>query len=262
MDMVLNRILISSSPKLLYNQFMSLTPPVNRVLLYLYLLVTLVVGAAAVIWPSVRSYSYAPLRDILFPNLFLPTSAGMPVTLMVAAPVALEDCIKTSAAEFSKQNTLIQVEVTPLRGIDADRRLTTISSQPDVWIAEASFVRVLAGSIPYETQGAPLARDSFVWVASKNQSRLTANLDWASIAQTAAAHAQFSVGLPPLNSVEGLAACWSAAASFHQQPAPGPAQISDPAFRKWLGELVLAAPDRNRTAIDQLATRPPQVDVV
>jgi hypothetical protein len=239
---------------------MSLTPPVNRVLLYVYLVIVLAVGSAAVIWPSVRSFSYAPVRDILFPNLFLPTSAGMPVTLTIAAPVGLEDWVRTSAVEFSKQNTLIQVDVTPLRGIDADRRLTNISSQPDVWIAEASFVRVLAGGIPYEQQGAPLARDSFIWVANKNQSGLTANLDWAAVAQAAAANPQFRVGLPTLNSVEGLAACWSAAASYSQQAAPGAAQISDAAFRKWLSALVLAAPDRNRTAVEQLATRPPQVD--
>ena len=237
---------------------MSLTPPVNRVLLYLYLAIVLVIGSAALIWPSVRSFSYAPVRDILFPNLFLPTTAGMPVKLVVAAPPALEDWLKTSASEFSKQNSLIQVDVTPLRGMDADRRLTNLSAQPDIWIAEASFVRALAGSIPYQTGGPSLAQDSFLWVASKNQN--LSNLDWAAVAKAAAANPQFRVALPPLNSIEGMAACWSAVASFHQQQDPGADQVSDAAFHKWLTELVLAAPDRNKAAIDQLATRPPQVD--
>jgi hypothetical protein len=240
---------------------MSLTPPVNRVLLYFYLVITLGVGVAALIWPSVRSFSYAPLRDALFPNLYLPTEAGMPVTLVVAAPPALEEWLKTSASDFSSQNSLIQIVVTPLRGMDADRRLNTITSQPDIWIAEADFVRAMAGSVPYETRGSPLAQDSFVWVASKNQTGLSASLDWAAIAQASAANPQFRIAMPPLNSVEGMAACWSAAAGYHHQKDPGAAQISDPAFRKWLSDLAQAAPDRNKAAYDQLATRPPQVDV-
>ena len=240
---------------------MSLTPPVNRILFYLYLAITLVVGVSALIWPSVRSFSYAPLRDVLFPNMFFPTQAGMPVTLTVAAPPALEEWLKTSASDFSRQNSLIQIVVTPVRGMEADRRLNSLSSQPDIWIAEADFVRLMAGSVPYETRGAALAQDTFVWVASKNQNSLTASLDWTAVSSAAKANSQFRIAMPPLNSVEGMAACWSAAASYHQRKDPAAAQISDPAFRKWLSELVLAAPDRNKAPYDQLATRPPQVDV-
>jgi len=152
----------------------------------------------------------------------------------------------------------VQVNVVPLRGMDAGRRLTTLSSQPDVWIAEASFVRSMAGSIPYETNGKSLAQDSFVWVATKSQA-LANPLDWVAISQSAQ-NARFRVALPPVNSVEGMAACWSAAASYHDLPAPSAAQIEDTAFRKWLAQILLAAPDRNKAAVEQLATRPPQVD--
>ena len=66
--------------------------------------------------------------------------------------------------------------------------------------------------------------------------------------------------MPPANSVEGMAACWTAAAEYQRSANITAAQISDPAFRKWLEALLLAAPDRNRSPRDQLSTRPPQAD--
>ena len=239
---------------------MSNTPPLNRMLFGLYVLLTLAIGTAAVIWPSVRNLAYAPVRDSLFPNVFLPTRAGMPVTLLVAAPPGLEGWVKTGAAEFSQQNTLIQVEVTPLRSADANRRLNTVTGLPDVWVAEADWARLAAGGIPYKTQGPTLAQDSFVWVAGVSQKDLAGNLSWQSVAQAAGSNLQFRIAMPPVNSLEGMAACLSAAAQYYQQDKLTAAQINDPVFRKWLKDLLQAAPDRSRNPRDQLASRPPQAD--
>jgi hypothetical protein len=240
---------------------MPTTPPLNRILLTAYIILTLVVGAAALIWPSVRGITYAPLRDLLFPNLFLPTRAGMPVTLAVAAPAALEDWVRASAGEFTRQNTLIQIEVTAVRGSDANRRLNSITSQPDAWIAEADFVRIAAGGLPYETQGKPVAQGSFVWVAVKGHSELAGQLSWNSVSQSAGSNPQFRIAMPPVDSIEGMAACWSAAAEYHHLNQVTADQINDRAFRTWLSALLQAAPDRNRSPLDQLATRPPQAEV-
>jgi hypothetical protein len=239
---------------------MTNTPSLNRLLFGLYVLVTLLVGVAALIWPGFRTVAYAPLRDILFPNVFLPTQASMPVTLSVAVPPALESWVKASAVDFNQQNPFVQVEVTQLRGLDANRRLNTLSGQADVWIAEADFARAVAGGIPYEAQGTPVAQDGFLWVAVKTRAELAGNLNWISVAQVAGNNPQFRIAMPPANTVEGMAACWLAAAEYHQTGTVTAAQITDPAFKKWLAALLLAAPDRNRSPRDQLSTRPPQAD--
>jgi hypothetical protein len=239
---------------------MSNTPPLNRILFGLYVLLTLAVGLAALIWPSVRSWTYAPLRDTLLPNFFLPTRAGQPVTLAVAVPSTLERWVKDSATEFTQQNALVQIEVTPLRGLDANRRLNTVTGQPDVWIAEADFARLAAGGIPYQTQGSPLAQDTFVWVTAASQTALASDLGWKTVAAAADHNPQFRIAVPPLNSVEGMAACLSASAEYFAQDHLTPAQINDPAFRGWLKALLQAAPDLSRNPRDQLSSRPPQAD--
>jgi hypothetical protein len=239
---------------------MSNTPLLNRILLVGYVLLTLAVGIAALIWPAARVIAYAPLRDALIPNVFLPTRAGMPVTLVVAAPPILQAWVNTNAKDFVQQNTLIRIEVTGLRGTDASRRLNTMTGSPDVWIAEADWARIAAGGIPFETQGPALAQDSLMWVAGTAQKDLAGNLRWQTVAQAASRNMQFRIAMPPVNSLEGMAACLSAAAEYHQQGQPTAAQINDPVFRNWLKDLLQAAPDRNRNPRDQLASRPPQAD--
>ena len=239
---------------------MSNTPPLNRILFGLYLVLVLAVGLAALVWPAVRSVTYAPLRDALIPNYYLPTRAGMPTRLAVAVPPALEGWVKASAAEFSQQNALIQIDVTQLRGAEAARRLNTMTGSPDAWIAEADFARLAAGGIPYATQGTPLAQDSFMWVATAAQTNLAGNLNWRAVATTADNNPQFRIAMPPASSLEGMAACLSAAAEYYAQAPVTSAQITDPAFRTWLKGLLQAAPDLSRNPRDQMTSRPPQAD--
>jgi hypothetical protein len=240
---------------------MTNTPFINRILFGFYVFVTLTVGVAALIWPTFRSMAYAPLRDILFPNVFLPTEASTPVTLSVAAPAALEGWVKDNVDEFTAQNPFIKVEVTQLNGADAATRLNTLTGQADVWIAESDFARAAAASIPYEKQGSSVAQDTFLWVAVKAQPEFSGgNLNWKTVAQAASSNPSFKIAMPPANSIVGMAACWVAAAEYHNTASPAEAQVNDPAFRKWLTALLQAAPNRNLSPRDQLSTRPPQAN--
>lgn len=238
------------------------TPRLNRVLFGLYVFLTLGTLVAALIWPSVRAVAYAPLRDWLWPAFFLPTRAGIQADLKVAVPPALEGWARQAADEFTRQNTLITVEVVTLRGTEAARRLSAgVTDLPDVWVAEADFVRAGVGGIPYEATGVSIAQDSLVWVGVSSRSDLAGNLNWQTVFETARSDLQFRIAVPPVGSVEGMAACMSAAAEYHRQENLTASLVSDPAFRTWLDELLEAAPNRSRSARDQLGSRPPEVDV-
>ncbi|MFL7794663.1 MAG: substrate-binding domain-containing protein [Anaerolineae bacterium] len=240
---------------------MTSIPRINKFLFVLYVLLIVGVLLAALIWPQVRAMAYAPLRDMLFPAFYLPTSAGIEAKITVAAPPTLEAWVREAAVDFNRQNTLIEVSVIPLRGAEAGRRLNaSVTDLPDVWIAEASFVRTGVGGVPYESGGPSVAQDGLAWVAVAS-SAIDGNLSWQSVADAARSDMQFSIAVPPTGSVEGMAACASAAAEYHQQAKLTADLLNDAAFQQWLDELLAATPSRSRSPRDQLASRPPQVDV-
>jgi hypothetical protein len=240
---------------------MTSTPRLNRFLFLLFTLLCLLVGVAALIWPSVRSASYAPLRDVLLPDFYLNPQARQSVHLIVAVPPVLTDWVKNSAHEFSKQNPLISVEVVPLKGAEANQRLTAMTGSPDVWIAESDWNRVAAGGIPFETTGTVVAQDFFTWAAAVNgRSDIPSTLSWRSLAEVAATDPQFRLGVPPAGSVQGMGACLSAAGEYFQTNSVTAAQINNGSFRNWLAGLFDAVPDRTRNPLDQITSRPPQVD--
>jgi hypothetical protein len=240
---------------------MSSTPRLNRFLFTVFILLSLCVGSAALIWEPVRSLSYAPLRDALLPNFYLNPQAGRPVTLIVAAPPALEKWIRDSSVEFSRLNPLVTVNLTVMRGAEANSRLTAMTGLPDIWIAESDWTRIAAGGIPFEEAGTVVAQDTFIWAASAGSPQdIPSGITWKSLAQVAAANPQFQLAVPPEGSVEGMGACLSAAAEYFQQSSLTASQINDPAFRRWLAGLMQAVPDRSRNPFDQMASRPPQAD--
>jgi hypothetical protein len=116
------------------------------------------------------------------------------------------------------------------------------------------------GGVPYESSGPAVARDGLAWVAVAS-SDIDGNLSWRSVADAARSDMQFRIAVPPAGSVEGMAACASAAAEYHQQAGLTADLLNDAAFRGWLDELLAAAPNRSRHPRDQLASRPPEVDV-
>ncbi|MGB7536971.1 MAG: hypothetical protein WBM17_00385 [Anaerolineales bacterium] len=240
---------------------MSSTPRLNRFLFTAFILLSLCVGSAALVWEPVRVVSYAPLRDALLPNFYLNPQAGKPVTLILAAPPALEDWIRDASVEFSRLNPLVTVNLTILRGAEASTRLTAMTGLPDIWIAESDWARIAAGGIPFEPSGTVVAQDTFIWAASAGapQNVLT-GLNWKSLAQVAATDSQFRLAVPPEGSVEGMGACLSAAAEFFQQSTLTAEQINDPAFKHWLAGLLQAVSDRTKNPYDQMTSRPPQAE--
>jgi hypothetical protein len=241
---------------------MSNTPLLNRFLFVFYVLLTVGVLISALIWPQVRAAAYAPLRDLLLPAFYLPTSAGIQAAITVAAPPALEAWVREAAADFNRQNTLIEVRVVGLRGAEAGRRLNaSVTDLPDVWIAEADFVRTSVGGVPYGIGGPSVAQDGLAWVAVASRRDLVGDLTWQSVSDAARSDMQFRIAVPPAGSVEGMAACMSAAADYHQQASLAAEMVNDAAFRQWLDELLAAAPNRSRSPRDQLGSRPPEVDV-
>ena len=240
---------------------MSNAPRVNRLLFIVYLLVSLCVGSAALIWPPVRSVAYAPLRDSLFPHAYLNPLAGRSVDIAMAVSPALEDWIRDSLVDFSEQNPLVSVDVIALRGAEAGRRLNVMTGLPDIWIAESDWARTAAGGIPYGREGAVVARDSFLWaVVAESPRAVPSELTWNALASLAKTDPQFRMALPPEGSVEGMGACLSAAAEYFGQPSPTAAQINDPSFRRWLDGLLEAVPDLTRNPFDTMTSRPPQAD--
>jgi hypothetical protein len=236
---------------------MSTTPRLNRVLFAVFILLTLCVGSAALVWQPVREIAYAPLRDALLPNFYLNPQAGKAVTLIVAVPPALADWVRTSSTDFMKLNPLVTVNVVVLRGAEAHNRLNAITGLPDVWIAESDWARTAAGGIPFETEGVVVAQDTFVWAASAGSSaNALSHLNWDALARLAASDSQFRLAVPPAGSIEGMGACLSAAGEFFQQSSPTASQINDPA----LAGLMDAVPDSSRNPYDQMASRPPQAD--
>jgi hypothetical protein len=241
---------------------MSSPPRLNRFLFLAFILISLCVGGSALVWPSFRSIAYAPLRDSLLPNFYLNPQAGRPVSIVMAVSPALENWARDSMAEFSKQNPLITVEVTVLRGAEANRRLNVMTGLPDIWIAESDWVRTAAGGIPYEETGTVVAQDSFLWALSKGSPQnVLSHLDWTTFARLADSDPAFRMALPPEGSIEGMGACLSAAAEYFGQPSLTAAQIGDPSFRQWLDGLLDAVPDLADNPFDTMASRPPQADV-
>jgi hypothetical protein len=76
----------------------------------------------------------------------------------------------------------------------------------------------------------------------------------------AATDTQFRLGVPPSGSIQGMGACLSAAGEYFNTESVTAGQINDAAFRKWLAGLFEAVPDLTRNPLDQITSRPPQVD--
>lgn len=192
----------------------------------------------------------------------LPTRGGVEATIRVAVPPALVDWATLAAQEFMGRNQQIQVEIIALKAPDASDRLGVSSGDViDAWIGDASFVRADLGNIPFTVQGPSMATDSLIWVGIPQNSAAASGGDWMGVHQAAATDMQFHVALPPTNAVDGAAACLSAAAAFHNSPTLTNGQISDPAFRTWVKDVLEAAPNPGLSARSQLANRPPQAHI-
>lgn len=204
----------------------------------------------------------------------LPTRGGVSVDITVAVAPQLEDWARAAATDFNGRNSQISVQVIALKGLDAVQALdlSKQDSLPDAWIAEADFVRQMARNVPYDTQGTSLAQDSLLWLAIAQRSGLNSLLDWNTVHTAAADAAQwqtlgmgdarFDAALPsPANSIEGVAAYLSAAASYYQQPNLSADMVGDANFLRWMDDILLTVPEKTVSPLNQLTRTPPSVDV-
>lgn len=204
----------------------------------------------------------------------LPTRGGVSVDITVAVAPQLEDWARAAATDFNARNSQISVQVIVLKGLDAVQALdlSKQDSLPDAWIAEADFVRQIARNVPYDTQGTSLAKDSLLWLAIVQRTGLNGILDWDTIHTAAtdsaqwqtlgAGDARFDAALPsPANSIEGVAAYLSAAASYHQQANLSANLVGDANFLRWMDDILLTVPEKTVSPMNQLTRTPPSVDV-
>lgn len=192
----------------------------------------------------------------------LPTRQTMQARIEVAGPTALEAWLQTAAQAFNQRDQNFQVMIIPVNGSEASRRLNaSVPDLPDVWIAEADFARARLSDPPYATTGPSIAQDYLLWVAVNRRAELTDHLDWQPVQELTVTDWQFKVALPPPNHLVGLAACLSAAATYHQEPTLNRNLVNDAGFRQWLEQLFEAIPNRRQNPRDQLISRPPKVDV-
>lgn len=191
----------------------------------------------------------------------LPTRVVTQATIEVVVPPDIQAWVDQAAHSFNQQDENFQVQVRPqpLEGANASATLNSSATNlPEVWIAEADFVRKLANAVPYQADGVSVAHDSLTWVVDSRQTALRNDLSWQTIHDTAMTDFQFKLTLPPPGDVVSIAACLSAAASYHQQTILEPSMARSTEFRNWFEELTEAIPNRQLAPHDQLASRPPR----
>lgn len=197
----------------------------------------------------------------------IPTIGG-PATveadIVIAVAPSLEGWVTSMGREFSNQNEDITVSVIPLSSLEAGRSstLSNASNRADAWIPEANFVYEMAGSSNnYAASGPSVAQTELLWVAVTGRSEVPSPLTWQNI-HTAANDLAFSAALPSAgNSVEGIAAFMTAAASFYGQPQIAQSQAMDAAFITWVQNILIAVPERQIAPMNQLTRPPVSVDV-
>lgn len=204
----------------------------------------------------------------------LPTRGGVSTDIKIAVSPIVEAWVRDAAIDFNARNSQISVQIVPLKGLDATQQLdlSKTDSLPDAWIADAGFIREMARSVPYDETGLSVAHDGLVWLAVIQRSGLQGKLDWVTVhtaavdpaqwASMGAGDTRFDAALPsPKNSVDGLAAFLSAAASYHQQPNLNPTMVADSDFLRWVDDIMAVVPNPNNSPLNQLTRPPVSVDV-
>ena len=209
-----------------------------------------------------------------FAGYALPSRGGFAANIQVAVAPSLEVWVREAADQFNDQHSQIVVRVVSLRGLDAEQRLSRRDEADliDAWVAEADFIREMADNIPFDQTGPSVAVTRLTWLAKNDYAGLSGQLDWPTVHAAAVdtTHWQRLSGsdqfmraaLPsPSNSVEGLAAYISAAASFQSQADLRQATVTDQPFLDWMDEVFVAVNERNRAPLDQFIRPPVSVDL-
>lgn len=192
----------------------------------------------------------------------LPTRGGVNVSIEVAVTPALELWAREASVDFNARNSQIKVNVVSLKGLYASQQLDLGkgAALPDAWIAEADFVRQMAHGVPYDSAGESVAKTGLIWLGVTGRPTSLAYPDWQTVHAASVENYQFRVAIPsPKNSVEGLAAYLSAAASFYNRPTLSVNDLNRDFFA-WMEEILVAVPNKTGDPLNQLTSTPPSVD--
>ncbi len=207
-----------------------------------------------------------------------PTPAG-PITIRVVAALGVHDWVAQAAQDFNASGATeagrpIQVEITPMDGLVALNRFDaqTMDPIPTAWIPDSRWLVDLAnasykavkGRDVFLTDGQyrarPIALSLFAW--GIYESRAEALLDhfdeisWPALHDASLAPGgwpelggnpdwgYFKLLVPsPTRNIAGLGALISAAGEYYGKPNIDVADVTNPEFQTWLGELLSAVQD-------------------
>lgn len=221
-------------------------------------------------------------RGTLLLGLFLLVAVGIlaasnflsnqpPVTITVAVDPLIREWAAAVVADFNASGSRVAsgrqvvVTLTEIRDMEVwQNRRWNAQDHPQAWIAasSASVTYAAAAGLPLRTFDASLATTPIIWMAYTDRAdRLTARgssrLDWPLI-QTAAEAGRWSdtnalVNLAltlPNQTMAGLGALVSGAASYHRVAELTGTQLSDAGLRAWLRPIIRNVPNYNQIGGD------------
>ena len=208
-------------------------------------------------------------------------TAGAKETLEVRIVCALpvEPWVREAARQFNAEKhklegQLIEVSVIPMDGLTAMGRYEReeMDPLPTAWIPDSRYLVELVNAAYKEKLGRdvfltdgeyrarPIAVSLFSWGIYSSRAEVLhakyGEIDWKAIHDAATAKGgwpelggeagwgYFKLVVPnPRKNVGGLAAMVAAAGEYYQKTNIGTADVTDPEFQKWLGELMGAVTD-------------------
>jgi len=206
-----------------------------------------------------------------------PAKEKLEVRIVCALPV--EPWVREAAKKFNQEKhtlegQLIEVSVIPMDGLTAMGRYEReeMDPLPTAWIPDSRYLVELVNAAYKEKLGRdvfltdgeyrarPVAISLFAWGIYQSRAEVLearyGELDWQAIHDAATAKGgwpelggdpswgYFKLVVPnPRKNVGGLAAMVAAAGEYYQKTSITTADVTDPEFQKWLGELMGAVTD-------------------
>ena len=209
-----------------------------------------------------------------------PLAKPGPLSVNIVCALPVEPFVREAARQFNaEKHTLeghaIEVSVVPMDGLVAMSRWERgeMDPLPTVWIPDSRYLVELVNATYKEQRGRdvfltggeyrtrPIATSLFCWGIWESrdevlQTKFGDEISWRDIHDAAAAKGgwpdlggkaewgYFKLVVPnPRKNVGGLMAMVAAAGEYYQKTRIGVADVTDPAFQKWLGELMGAVTD-------------------
>ena len=213
------------------------------------------------------------------PGIAVTPVSNEPVRVSIVSALAVEAWVNEAAKQFNAQKPVIegrpiQVQVTGMDGLAAMGRFERDEMQPlpTAWIPDSRYLVELVNAT-YKTKlgrdvfltdgeyrARPIAISLFAWGIYRSRvealEKTFNKIDWATIHDAAiqpggwrelggkGEWGYFKLIVPhPRKNIGGLAAMVSAAGEYYDRPDIGVEDVTNPAFQKWLKELMGSVSD-------------------